>query len=73
MSSTYIGAPPHTMVRTLAGSQPPGASTSRLIMVGAANSDIFFQWLNRPKISSGSKLPDSGTTLTPSRATVGIM
>ncbi len=61
------------MVRMFAGLQPPGASTSRFTMVGAANIDMFCQWSIAAKISSGSKLPDSGTTLMPSRATVGIM
>ena len=42
-------------------------------MVGAANIDMRGQCANSAKISSGSKLPDSGTTLIPSRATCAIM
>ena len=42
-------------------------------MVGAANIDMPRQFANMRKISSGSKLPDSGTTLMPIRATCAIM
>ena len=41
---------------------PRGQSTSRLIMVGAANMDARGQASNSANISSGSKPPDSGTT-----------
>ena len=45
----------------------------RFTMVGAANIDMLRQLANSRKISSGSKLPDSGTTLTAMRATFAIM
>ena len=51
------------MVRRFAGSAPPPKSTSRFTMVGAANIEMRGQAANRRKISSGSKPPDSGTTL----------
>ena len=55
------------------GLQSAPLSTRRLIMVGAANIDVRGQASNRLKISAGSKPPDSGITLTPRRATCGIM
>ena len=42
-------------------------------MVGAANIELRGQASNRPSTSAASNERDSGTTLTPSRATVGIM
>ena len=42
-------------------------------MVGAANIEIFCHVANSRKISSGSKPPESGTTLIPMRATCAIM
>ena len=46
-----------------------GHSMSRFTIVGAANIDVPGQARNSEKISSGSKPPDSGTTLTPRRVT----
>ena len=42
-------------------------------MVGAANIEVRGQASNSAKISSGSKPPLSGTTLTPSRVTCAMM
>jgi hypothetical protein len=42
-------------------------------MVGAANIEVRGQARNDWKISSGSKPPDSGTTLMPRRMMCGMM
>jgi hypothetical protein len=42
-------------------------------MVGAANIDVRWWTSISVKISDASKPPDSGTMLTPSRATVAMM
>ena len=61
------------MVRMFSLGHSAGLSTSRLTMVGAANIEARGHAPNRRKISSGSKPPDSGTTLTPRRMTCGMM
>ncbi len=72
-SSTYIGAPPQIKVRMPDGSQSAPLSVRRLIMVGAANIEARCQWRISAKISSGSKPPDSGTTLVAPRAMFAMM
>ena len=57
------------MVRMFSLGHSAGHSTSRFTMVGAANIEVRGQARNSAKISSGSKPPDSGTTLTPRRMT----
>ena len=49
-----------------------GASTSRFTIVGAAKKRLRFHAPTSAAISSASKPPDAGTTLTAPRATCGI-
>jgi hypothetical protein len=61
------------IVRMFSASQSTGLSVRRLIMVGAANIEARGHASSRRRISAASKLPDSGMTLTPNRATCGSM
>src|SRR5208283_1013128 len=72
-SSTYIGAPPKTMLFRCSSdvSCRAGCATSRLTMVGAAKKQVLGQRLSSATISAGSNARDSGTTLTAALRTCG--